>query len=99
MTQQTMDSAGKAGNGSNPLSNVWSMLMGFRGGDIGLTARANRRLQRTLGADAAGIHADGLNGSIALRGSVASKEIAKTAEDAVRRTRGASAVLNFLEVR
>ncbi|MDP2327381.1 MAG: hypothetical protein CVU47_03030 [Chloroflexi bacterium HGW-Chloroflexi-9] len=99
MTQQTMGSAGKASSGGNPLSNLWSMVMGFRGGDIGLTARANRRLRQSLGADAAGIHADGLNGSVALRGSVASKEIAKAAEDAARRTRGASAVLNFLEVR
>ena len=98
MAQHTMGSVRKPSGGGG-LGNLWSMLQGMRGGDIGLTARANRRLQQRLGADAAGIQADAISGSIALRGAVSSKEIAQAAREAVEGTRGAVAVLNFLEVR
>lgn len=98
MAQHTMGSMGKQSSGG-AFANLWSTIQGMRGGDIGLTARARRRLQQRLGADAAGIHADAISGSIALRGTVASKEIAQAAREAVEGTRGAVAVLNFLEVR
>lgn len=98
MAQHTMGTMGKQSRGGG-LSNLWSAIQGMRGGDVGLTARANRRLQQRLGADAAGIQADAISGSIALRGSVSSKELAKAAQEAVQGVRGASTVLNFLEVR
>ncbi|MDA0270851.1 MAG: BON domain-containing protein [Chloroflexi bacterium] len=96
MTQQTMGANKGAGN---PLANLWSMVQTFRGGDAGLTARASRRVRKALGDDAANIMVDAISGSVTLRGSVKSKELSQAAAEAVRGTRGAAGVLNFLEVR
>lgn len=85
--------------GGNPLAAAWLRFQSLRMGDVGTSARARLRLQKTLGDTGAAIRTSAVGGYVELRGTVATRELSDHAADVARDTRGARGVLNFLDIK